>query len=119
MAAKPPQVYLVGHIRKIWRWSLKRRQVLRDADKCYVCHEPSGEYQADHVIPVGPAPLRGWTGWDEYLQRMFEGELKAICKKCHKEKTSKERKENAKRKRAMLKREPKPRLGIPKSRRGF
>lgn len=101
---KPPQIYLVGHIRKIWRWSPKRRQVLRDADECYVCHEAAAEYQADHVIPVGPAPLKGWIGWDGYLERMFEGELKAICLPCHKAKSKKEQQENAKRRRAMLKR---------------
>lgn len=83
--------------------------MLRDAESCYVCGERAAEYQADHVIPVGPAPLKGWDGWDGYLKRMFEGELKAICLPCHKEKTAKERKENAKRRRAaMPKRKLKP-----------
>src|SRR5262245_23810125 len=31
------RVYLVGAIRRIWRWSAKRRECLKDAKRCYVC----------------------------------------------------------------------------------
>lgn len=82
------KIYLVAAIRKIWRWSKPRRDALKGAKECYVCKQasPKGEYQADHVQPVGSAP-RSWLGWDAYLERMFEGKLSPICTECHKIKT--------------------------------
>lgn len=93
--AKPAWVYLVAAARKIWRWSPKRSQLKREAKKCVSCSKPfktQKDVQADHITPVGKAP-REWKGWDEYYERLFEGELQPLCVKCHKEKSAKERKE--------------------------
>lgn len=84
--------YLVSAIRKIFRWSVMRRECLRSAKLCYVCKRKSIEYQVDHIVPVGAIP-RGWIGWDGYLSRMFTGKLGAICKACHTVKTRRERAE--------------------------
>lgn len=96
--AKPMWVYLVGHIRKIWRWSPRRRECLKAAKGCVICGKRAVDLQADHKDPVGPAPKSPpWVGWDRYLERMFEGELQPVCVPCHKKKTKEENAERRKR----------------------
>lgn len=52
----------------------------------------SGEIKMDHVHPV-VHPLRGFTGFDEYAERMFcdEDGFTSLCDPCHDEKTAIER----------------------------
>lgn len=98
--AKPIYVYLIGHIRKVWRWSSKRRECLNAPGPCAICGKYASDYQADHKEPVGTAPKSPpWVGWDNYLHRMFEGTLQKACKKCHAEKTKRESAERAKQRR--------------------
>ena len=53
----------------------------------------------DHVEPIVD-PARGFVGWDEYIKRMFEGELQVLCNysglrdgkpSCHYVKTAEEK----------------------------
>lgn len=83
------RIYLVAAIRRIWRWTKRRREVLTQAKCCYICKIQSKKYQVDHIFPVGAAP-RTWDGWDGYLKRMFDGPLGAICERCHGSKTKAE-----------------------------
>jgi len=62
----------------------------------YVCRKCKKEYTAtnvevDHIKPVVPAT--GFTSWDDYIDRMFceQTNLQVLCKKCHKDKTGKEK----------------------------
>ena len=85
--------YLKSAIRKIWRWSAARRECLK-AKVCVGCRAASKKLFADHIKPVVD-PERGFTTWDEYIDRMFNGALQPLCKKCHAAKTARERKERA------------------------
>jgi hypothetical protein len=53
----------------------------------------------DHISPIVD-PQKGFTTWDEYIERMFcekEG-LQLLCKDCHDKKTAQERQEAKERK---------------------
>ena len=64
--------------------------------RCTHCRAnfPATSVVVDHIHPVVDT-MKGFTTWDEYIERMFveaEG-LQVLCKSCHKEKTATERKE--------------------------
>lgn len=64
--------------------------------RCSHCRAnfPAADVVVDHIHPVIDT-MKGFTTWDEYVERMFveaEG-LQVLCKGCHKEKTAIERKE--------------------------
>lgn len=64
--------------------------------RCSHCRAtfPAADVVVDHIHPVVDT-MKGFTTWDEYVERMFveaEG-LQVLCKGCHKEKTATERKE--------------------------
>jgi len=43
----------------------------------------------DHVIPVID-PKTGFTTWDDYIERMFNGKVQLLCHSCHNIKTTQE-----------------------------
>ena len=64
----------------------------------YRCASCKGEFvqtqiQVDHVEPVVD-PRVGHVSWDDFINKLFctEANLAVLCKPCHKEKTSLERK---------------------------
>jgi 5-methylcytosine-specific restriction endonuclease McrA len=64
----------------------------------YRCSQCSNEFTAkdmevDHILPAVD-PVVGFTSWDEFINRLFcEAEnLQALCRGCHKIKSSQERK---------------------------
>lgn len=64
--------------------------------KCNTCNAnfPAADVVVDHINPVVDT-MKGFTTWDEYVERMFveaDG-LQVLCKPCHKDKTEIERKE--------------------------
>lgn len=100
---KPVWIYLVSSARKIWRWSGERKAVKTEAKKCALCptkFDKENEPEIDHITPIGPAPRsvsgdsESFKGWDRYFGRLFvtREKLQALCHKCHKAKTLKERK---------------------------
>lgn len=92
------EVYLRSSIRKIWRWCSKERRECLRAKKCCKCGKERKLY-ADHINPVVD-PKKGFQGWDEYVDRMMNGKLMALCRECHATKTraeGKERRETRKR----------------------
>ena len=107
---KKTKVYLIGSIRKIWRWSKVRRDCLKAAQihsniskhskkihlnryRCAICKKLTTEPVADHISPVVPVTWReGEWDWNQYIMNMFTGALQAVCKPCHKNKTKKENK---------------------------
>lgn len=65
--------------------------------KHYLCASCNKEFTAkdieiDHIIPI-VSPTTGFTTWDSFINGLFCGKenLQAICKPCHKEKTTRER----------------------------
>lgn len=104
--------YLIGAMRRIWRWESGRRECLK-ATSCAICKKefekvakkgsvrkkPSKDAlpYADHIDPVCPlggyAQVDGHPDWNQVYVRMFRGELQAICGLCHAVKTKEENKE--------------------------
>lgn len=82
-----PDGYIKSALRKIWRWSPQRRECLKNG-RCLFCGKRRKIF-ADHISPV-IAPSDGFTTWDNYINRLFNGELQPLCKDCHKVKSKEE-----------------------------
>ena len=80
--------YIKAALRRIWIWSPKRKICLQN-DYCACCKKKSKKLFADHKLPVVDTRT-GFVDWNTYIYRMFEGELQALCKKCHKIKSKEE-----------------------------
>lgn len=89
-----PDGYIKSALRKIWRWSPQRRETLK-AKRCFICGNRSEKLYADHITPV-VSPSEGFTDWNNYIERLFDGKLQALCGKCHQIKSTAEAKERAK-----------------------
>ena len=75
-------------LRQIWRYHSEDRRHALKATSCAYCKSPRGKtekYDCDHVQPI--VPTTGWDSWDGYIDRLFEGLMVGICKKCHAKKT--------------------------------
>ena len=80
---------IIAALRKVWLMSsnrsdaLKKARIRRGVYKCNICHEEfkQKELQVHHVIPI--TQMEKWD-WNIYINRLFDGEQIAICKKCHK-----------------------------------
>lgn len=96
--------YIRSALRKIWRWSVERREALKNAQclvagkkafRCEGCRKPQRPHLVvvDHKRPVVD-PERGFVNWDDYIKRMFAPlkDLQVLCKKCHGKKTKEENK---------------------------
>jgi len=51
--------------------------------------DTSPKLVADHIEPVVD-PRTGFIGWDNYYDRMFNGQLQCLCEVCHKAKSKEE-----------------------------
>lgn len=78
--------------RQIWMWSPARREALKKAKigkgrealyQCAVCPKQVPHYcvDVDHVIPCGE--FSNYEQYAEWCYRLFEGELRVLCKPCH------------------------------------
>ena len=94
--------WMIATLRRAsYRWpprytTMKDARVERGRYKCKVCDSIVGrkEIRIDHIEPVVD-PKIGFKTWDLYIERMFcsKDNFQALCLKCHKVKTSLERKE--------------------------
>ena len=94
----PPKLkaYIIAHLRRIGYRAINRAAAFKRAKKgraqweCETCkkiYSSAKDLHGDHTFPVVD-PEVGFTTWDNYINRLFLGEMKAICKEvCHKEKT--------------------------------
>lgn len=87
MEQKKLDNYLKAAFRRIWRWSDKWKECHK-IKKCQQCGK-KGKLYKDHIWPV-IEPKIGFVNWQVYYERMFFGELQALCSKCHAIKTQKE-----------------------------
>ncbi len=97
---------ILAALRKIWQWSVIRRQALtmawskeRREWKCKGCGAWLGakERVVDHISPV--IPVAGFDNWDNVIKRMLEPaleDLQVLCKPCHKAKSNAENAERRK-----------------------
>lgn len=98
---KTLETKLRSAIRLIWSRSKERREILKAAGvpnkdfgicfRCPICDKPWPIQMAevDHEPPIGA--LESWKDTANFIDRMFFGPQKAICKLCHKKKTALQR----------------------------
>ena len=98
---KSLETKLRSAIRLIWSRSKERREVLKavtvqsgsiKAFTCPICekHWPIQMAEVDHEPPLGT--FDDWHKVEDYINRMFFGPQRAVCKLCHKKKTQEDRK---------------------------
>jgi hypothetical protein len=104
--AKSLETKIRSAIRLIWSRSSERRLVVKvaaykDADgmvmfNCPLCSKPWPIQMAevDHEPPLGT--FNNWREVESFIDRMFFGPQRAVCKNCHKKKTAAQRKKGAK-----------------------
>jgi transcription elongation factor Elf1 len=99
---KTLETKLRSAIRLIWSRSAERRAILKASidesakgpDKyfnCPICGHawPVQLAEVDHEPPIGS--LERWQDVGEFINKMFFGPQRAICKLCHKKKTAEQR----------------------------
>lgn len=102
---KTLEVKLRSALRLIWSRSSERRDILKRATyeagihdpytkafKCPICLRewPIQMAEVDHEPPIGT--LESWKDTANFIDKMFFGPQRAICKLCHKVKTAQQRK---------------------------
>lgn len=102
---KTLEVKLRSAIRLIWSRSKERREILKlatfksmvvgPAFKCPICEQdwPIQFAEVDHEPPIGT--LENWRDVTGFIDRMFFGPQRAVCKICHKKKTAAQRRKRA------------------------
>lgn len=106
MAKKPKtlETKLRSAIRLIWSRSKERRDILKAAERSYeltfaekgmfccpLCTRlwPIQMAEVDHEPPIGP--FTSWKYTENFIEKMFFGPQRAICKLCHKKRTAEQR----------------------------
>lgn len=97
--AKTLETKLRSAIRLIWSRSAERRAILKalpdlrtfDGVKMFICplcdkSWPLQMAEIDHEPPIGA--LESWKDVVSFIEKMFFGPQRAICKLCHKKKTA-------------------------------
>lgn len=96
--AKTLETKLRSAIRLIWSRSAERRTILKAAAqenkdwgicfRCPICDQswPIAMAEVDHEPPIGT--LKSWQDTSRFIEKMFFGPQRAICKLCHKKKTA-------------------------------
>lgn len=98
---KSLETKLRSAIRLIWSRSKERREILKQAGfkdidgvyfDCPICLRswPLQMAEVDHEPAIGT--LESWKDTAEFIEKMFYGPQRAICKLCHRKKTTEDRK---------------------------
>jgi len=106
---KTLETKLRSALRLIWSRSAERRAILKAASRKGSRHhslaDPAGLYfdcpvcdrewpiqmaEVDHEPPIGT--LASWRDTASFIEKMFFGPQRAICKLCHRTKTAAQRK---------------------------
>lgn len=100
--AKSLETKLRSAIRLIWSRSSERRAILKSATiddpengkgfTCPTCGRdwPIQMAEVDHEPPIGT--LVSWKDTVSFIEKMFFGPQRALCKLCHRKKTTQDRK---------------------------
>lgn len=99
--AKTLETKLRSAIRLIWSRSAERRSILKAATMetmsykkgffCPLCKKewPIQMAEVDHEPPIGT--LESWKDVANFIEKMFFGPQRAVCKICHRQKTAQQR----------------------------
>lgn len=101
---KSLETKLRSAIRLIWSRSKERRAIIKSVSTtgagvtsfvCPICHTawPIQMAEVDHEPPIGT--LESWKDTSKFIEKMFFGPQRAICKLCHKTKTAAQRRKKA------------------------
>jgi len=93
-----PHARIRNELRRLWwRYSperkdaKKRARLRRGIYLCDACGGLTGKIELDHLVPIGPTPgskhAKSGTTWDTFIDRLFNGELQALCTTCHAKRT--------------------------------
>jgi len=90
---------IIAHLRRIGYLNATYKEAMESAHKergqweCHQCRScfTRTELHGDHIDPVVD-PATGFTDWNNYISRLFEGQIQPLCKSCH---TAKSNAENA------------------------
>lgn len=96
--AKSLETKLRSAIRLIWSRSSERRAIIKAAlndkkeFKCPLCNKmyPDWAGEVDHIVAIGT--LASWHDVAAFIEKMFFGQQRLVCKSCHREKTKEDRK---------------------------
>lgn len=85
---------IIAHLRRIGYRNVNRKRVEAEARKargqyeCAKCLQTfkRDQIHLDHIDPV-IVPERGFEDWNTYIDRLFLGNLQALCLTCHYEKS--------------------------------
>lgn len=102
MADLPKELksYLIAHLRRIGYRNVHRTSAFQKAhigrakwecQQCLKIYNSSKDLHGDHLSPV-VEPEKGFIDWNTYIERLFLGEIQAICKECHLAKSLEENK---------------------------
>jgi hypothetical protein len=91
---------LVSHCREVWRQSepyQKVKKLAKDPNRtgwfvCANCTQSREKIQVDHFEPIGKQP-DSLVEFGPWLEKLFHSPQWGICADCHKEKSTRERKE--------------------------
>ena len=99
---KTLETKLRSAIRLIWSRSKERKTILNDTIRtkigkdqfysCPICGQSwpfPAMFDVDHEPPIGA--LESWKDTVTFIEKMFFGPQRAICKLCHKKKTALQR----------------------------
>ena len=92
--------FIINTLRRAsYRWpprfnTMNKARVERGKYRCNLCQNihRRKDVSLDHINPV-VNPVKGFEGFDIYIERMFVGEAgwQVLCKECHNGKTNQER----------------------------
>ena len=96
--AKTLEVKLRSALRLIWSRSAERRAILKAASNevkefvCPLCQHTWGIWAAevDHDPAIGT--LESWKDTSKFIEKLFFGPQRVLCKPCHKKRTAEQRK---------------------------
>jgi 5-methylcytosine-specific restriction endonuclease McrA len=90
--------YIIAHLRRIGYRNVHRAAAFEKAHlgraqwQCQQCRQifpSSKDLHGDHILPVVD-PDTGFTNFEDYINKLFLGEIQALCKECHKQKSESE-----------------------------
>lgn len=94
---KKLRAQIIAHLRRIGYMNITYKDAMAGAHRergqweCSECrgHFSRANLHGDHIEPVVD-PNSGFTNWNDYIQRLFLGQIQPLCVTCHKAKSERE-----------------------------
>ena len=94
---KKLRAQIINHLRRIGYRNITYKDAMAGAHRergQWECCQCKGLFKreqlhGDHTIPVVD-PSTGFTDWNQYIERLFLGQIQPLCIECHKQKSERE-----------------------------